>query len=269
MVTPARSDLHDVTLVGDPAWRLVEEQGVLVATGGGDQVWVVDDLPGSVAAELAGCWSDNPPRYEDLSAQALRAVEQLRSLGAIIPGGLSAGPTMTVGIVWCGEDVDAMADPLASLLGPRWTSAADADLVVVVRSTLPLADVPAAISDVAHRPHLFVDLASHRTIALGPFVVPGYSACLGCMTGRVRRRWGDPPPPSIPGATAPAIALMAAGWTAAQLDAIATGRYELLDRTHSLNVLTGEATTAPVLRWADCPQCARAVTTGRVSLPWA
>lgn len=261
--------LGPVTFEGHSAWRLVDQDGVLVATAGGDQVWVVDDLPGEVAAELERCWSNDPPTQEELSAHALRAVEQLRALGAIRPGGLPAGPTIRVGLIWCGDEVPRFASHLGLLLDDGLVPAIEADLAVVCRTTMTLAEMAERLQEPGVTiPHLLVDLASQHTVALGPFVVPGFSACARCLTGRVSRRWGDPPTPRAPGATRPAVAALAAGWVAAAVGAIADQRYHLIDTTQSFNPVTGEASSSPVLRWAGCPYCARAVTTGRVQLPW-
>lgn len=256
-------------LVGNPQWRLLDADGALVVTAGGDQVFLVDDLPGAVADELAACWSDQPPTLEQLSPNARRAFEELRAIGAIMPGGVPAGPELSVGIRWVGSGVPGFADVVKAELDTRLL-ASDPQLVLVVRTTGTLRDLIALADDaeLQQRPHLLVDLAAHHTIALGPLVIPGFTACLGCFAGRVSRRWGDPEPAPRPGATSPAAALAAAGLALAQVERVASRRFDLADHTMSLDLHTFEARHSAVLRWSGCPSCAHATTTGRVPLPW-
>ncbi len=56
-------------VIGDPGWRLFEQDGLLVASAGTDEVWLVDDVPGTVLDELAPCWSEAPP----LASTTMRA----------------------------------------------------------------------------------------------------------------------------------------------------------------------------------------------------
>jgi len=249
-------------VVGDPAWRLLDQDGYLVVTAGADEVWVIDDLPGALADELAACWSAEPPESNALSAQAQRALEHLRSLGAVGPQlALPARPG--VGVVFVGEPVRAFIEALARL----WPDEGD-DLQVIVRTNAPLRRLAERAGEWAD-PHLLVDLASHHTLTLGPFVVPGLSACVGCAAGRVAARWGDPEPPPVPAATAAAAAETAAALVVTQLERIAAGHYDLADATVSLDLASLETTRSTCLRSASCPSCGSLVTDGRLELPWA
>lgn len=274
-------------IVADPGWRLSDQDGYLVAIAGADEVWVVDDVPGSVAAELAGCWSDQPPTPEQLSAQALLAVDQLRPLGVF---GAAGSPTgrIGIGLRWADEPLPELTGALADLCAehgwPMPVELADdrgggagdhdgtgCDIEIVVRTSATMIDTAAraAVGLAADRLQLLCDLASARTIALGPLVVPGHTACIGCLAGRVSQRWGDPQPPARPGATGPVGVRVAAGLIMQQLTDAVSGRCRLIDATVALDLESLRSQRSPCLRSAACPHCAPIVTDGRVALPWA
>lgn len=266
-------------VVGDPRWRLVTQNGYLIATAGSDETWVVDDVSGDVITELAGCWSERPPTRDQLSRPALLAIEQLRAVGVFGPvNTIPAQPQ--VAVAWSGDPVPVFTSTLAALCrdhgwpDPMINSAA-ADLTVVVRSNAALAETAGVGAELVRqgRVHLLCDLAAARTIALGPFVVPGHTACLGCLAGRIGHRWGDPTPPLRPGATTRDSATTAAGLVAHQLRiAVEQGRFPLVDATISLDLDTLTGDQSPCLTLPQCPSCAQLRNRpddGRVVLPWA
>jgi hypothetical protein len=59
-----------------------------------------------------------------------------------------------------------------------------------------------------------------------------------------------------------------AGLVHRQLDLLAAGRFELVDRTVSLDLATLVSTSSPCLRTARCRLCADVHTDGRLDLPW-
>ena len=106
-------------------------------------------------------------------------------------------------------------------------------------------------------------------LALGPFVVGGHTACIGCLAGRVSQRWGDPLPPEQPRAAGPIGARIAAGMIMQQLVLATAGRLPLINATVAVDLDSLESTRSPCLRSASCPHCAPIVTDGRITLPWA
>lgn len=266
--------------MGDPRWRLFTQNGYLIATAGSDEMWVVDDVTGEVVSELTACWTERPPRLDQLSDAAVLAVEQLRAVGVFGPQHtVPAHPKIAV--INNGEPVPVFTDTLSRLCRDQgWpelliNQTADADLTVVVRSTGSLTETAAIGSRLlrADRIHLLCDLAAARTVALGPFVVPGHSACLGCLAGRLGNRWGDPPTPRRPGATGAIGATTAAGLVAHHLR-LATDeeRFPLVDATISVDLDSLRGEQSPCLTLPQCPNCAdlRGGTgRGRVALPWA
>lgn len=257
-------------IVGNPAWRLVDDDGYLVVTAGADEVWVVDDVPGSIASELARCWTPNPPHSAELSGQAARAVEQLRALGAVGPD-VALPPQPRLGLAWCGEPVDAL-DAALRRAWPTWTTPRHPpDLLVVVRTTGTLHSLADAAPAWVRTGvvHLLADLAAEHTIALGPLVVPGHTACVGCAAGRIAARWGDPPPPAQPLATSAAPVLTVAGLIVHQLGRVLAGHYDLVDRVVSLDLDSLALTSSPCLRASACPSCGGVASDGRLELPWS
>ncbi|HVF75264.1 MAG TPA: TOMM precursor leader peptide-binding protein [Acidimicrobiales bacterium] len=245
-----------MALVGDPAWRVVADEGHLVVTAGADAVWLLEDVPASVADVVARYWSDAPPA--DVPAEARPVVEHLAGLGALRPAALSAAPT-SVGLVVVGSPLPAFADALGAADGV-------ADLTIVLRTNAPLR----ALIDVAadlRSPHVLCDVAFHHSIVLGPHVVPGDTACLACLAGRVGTRWGDPEPPAEPRAAADAA--LAAALTRRLLANQHDGGAPLVNATVTFDLLTFATRREPLWRSSACAVCADWPDDGRLSLPWA
>ncbi|MFD1148772.1 hypothetical protein, partial [Saccharothrix hoggarensis] len=146
-------------------------------------------------------------------------------------------------------------------LDAHFPDVAAPDVVLVVRTTGTLADLVALREP---KPHLLLDLAYHHTASLGPFVVPGASACLGCLAVRARYRWGDPEPPARPAATTTDFPLL---WAKHAITRLAAGSLALLDRVVTLHLDEFTTTAEDVLPAADCEVCPR-LDVGRVDLPW-
>ncbi|SEE89821.1 TOMM precursor leader peptide-binding protein [Ruania alba] len=276
MTTPA----SDRPVVGAPGWRLSDEGGYLVATAGPDEVWVVDDVPGTIADELAACWSPEPPTPAGLSPAARLAVEQLRAIGMFgTPVTLSP---LTLALAFAGADSPDFRTAFAGLCHTQgWQLSQDrpdggppgaADVVTVVVRTTATMQATAELTSPLVRSgalHVLCDLSSAHTVALGPFVAPGHSACVGCLAGRVQSRWGDPAPPEEPGAASLPGSQVAAGLLARQLELAVAGRFPLVDACVSIDLDTLDAGRSPCLRSAQCGWCGGVVTDGRLSLPWA
>lgn len=236
-------------LAPDPAWRALRQPGGLVLHAGADLSYLLPDVPDAEARAVVDVLAGRAD--PDRLGPAMRL--QLRSLGALRPADLPTRRPPAVGVRVVG------AEP-ARLRG-HFPGHPEPDLVLVVRTTGTLAD----LADLReHRPHLLLDLAHHHTAALGPLVVPGASACLGCLTVRARRRWSDPEPPPTPAAT---TADLPFHWARHAIDRLVGGSLALLDRVVTLNLDEFTTTAEDVLPSADCETCPR-FDTGRVDLPW-
>lgn len=258
--------MSTVAWVANPEWTFDEgpEEAVTVRAGA-DHVFVLDDLPAGVAAEVAACWAGVVARDglsagavgpDTLSPGAARAVDQLVLLGALRPAVAAAGPTLAVGVTFAGTIPPALQDSLAEAVGAagcaRQAVGARADLAVCVRTTATLADAATQAAGLT-MPHLFVDAAHHHTVSLGPLVVPGETACLGCLAGRIAARWGDSSPPPAPAAAGHAV--LVAGLVAVELAKVAVGTCELANRTVALDLARWRVTDETLLRLPGCPGC--------------
>lgn len=245
-------------LTVDPGWQAFPADGGVRLTAGADLVYHVPDLPKADAAFLLDLFgSDRQVEPDGLPDGVRQLIPRLQALGALRPTGLPSHPDPTVRIVFAGTRSPALRTALA---GDLSVVDDDADLILVVRTTSTWQDIIDVAAEL-RRPHLLLDLAYHHSMAIGPLVVPGASACLGCMALRIARRWGDRPPcghvdPGLPAALA-----------AHAVRRIAAGSLALLDRvvTYDLDELTTTAENVlPSVGCLICPQ----VTVGRVVLPW-
>ena len=266
--------IHAEPVIGAAGWRLAEQNGYLVAIAGADEVWVVDDVPGEIATELAACWSDRPPTADRLSAPARLAVEQLRAVG-VFGSASRIGTRPRLAVLWAGAEAPELFDRLRALCHSLdWPEPstdpdqAEVQLIVRTSATLEQTAALAATSMRGATPQFLCDLGSARTVALGPFVVPGHTACIGCLSARIAQRWGDPAPPTRPGAAGPGGSGVAAALLCHQIELAISGRFTLVDRTISIDLDSLESQSSPCLRSAYCQVCADLVSDGRVALPW-
>jgi hypothetical protein len=255
-------------LVADPSWRAeVREEGLLVH-GGADAVYLLPDLAAPVAAELVALFNPESSTVdvERLSPDARLLLPQLRGVGALRVAGL-AGPTARVAVRQVAGGADAVLAELHRQRACELVEQERADLEIVVRTDAPLRDLLPLAHEYAEarRPHLLCDLATRHTVVLGPLVVPGLTACLSCLVGRLASRWGDPTPPERPAALdEPALVAALLGRV---LRTMTTGRYELVERTVALNLDDLSTSTEAVLPAGECPVCPRVDPIG-VRLPW-
>jgi hypothetical protein len=234
-------------LAGDPAWAVAAELGHLVVTAGADAVWLVEDVPGHVAEFVARFWSDAPPLHVPDAAKPV--VAHLTGLGALRPAALTTAPPAAVRLLFAGDPVD-----LGLPLDP-------AGLAVVVRTNASLLRAAELAADVA-APHVLVDLAFQHTVVLGPHVFPGDTACVACLAGRVGTRWGDPPPPTIPGALDDAA-------LAGMLLARAVRGGALVNATVSIDLDDLSTRREPLWPVPGCAVCGDWRTDGSIALPWS
>lgn len=280
-VTAAGSQEHAGTYPGgqrwtrNPAWTLFTQTHaqrlLLLVSGGADELYVVDeaDTP-AVVEQVLGHWRTDTLAHVQDDADCGPAVRQLIRLGVLAPlQAVRAVRRYALG--WLGEPLPGLAeafDQHASADLQRVDTAAEADLLVLIRHGLGWEQALARYrARMPEQPHLLLDLSYHHTLALGPYVVPGQSACVYCLGNRVLRRWGDAAVPTMPA-------------VAAQRARIAALVAPLLDQPHlllgylersvwlDLHRLHGERDRVLRLPW--CPACQRGapVLPAPLSLPW-
>lgn len=251
-------------LAVDPGWRVYAVDGGVELTAGADLAYLLPDLPAADAAFLVTMFGPVtgerlvPDRVPD---SVRHLIPRLRALGALRPTGLPNHRDLAVCLAILGAEPPALRATLANTMS---IVDADADLVLAVRTTSTWQDLTRAAARF-DRPHLFLDLAYHHSVSVGPLVVPGASACLGCLALRVTRRWGDRPPPDVPrGLADPALpAAIAAHF----IRRVGTGSLALLERVVTCDLDDLTTTTEHVLPSAGCAICPQE-TVGRVGLPW-
>ncbi|MFP5319142.1 MAG: hypothetical protein ACLGI2_12735 [Acidimicrobiia bacterium] len=240
----------------DPGWTLDRRDGALLLSAGADLRYSVPDVPPAVAEEVLAAWRAACLDRSRLSAGAVEVLDQLATAGALrLSSGSAALPLATI---FVGTPVDG--------LGPAGGDPDAAGAVVLVRTTGTWADVVQRAAAVGV-PHLVVDGAYHHTLSLGPLVVPGQTACAGCLAGRITARWGDERPPAAPAA---AHAPVAAAIVAHEAARLAAGTSRLVNRTVAVDLDTWRTVEQALLRlpWCRCSAGA-AARTGPMELPWA
>ncbi|MFT4243002.1 MAG: TOMM precursor leader peptide-binding protein [Acidovorax sp.] len=265
----------DERWVRSPAWelRLIEaDTGAspgdgphLVASAGADESYWVDEAPpGEAARRLHAAWlADRADALRD-DADCGAAVRQLRRVGALVPQG-GAAPVRSFVLRWWGEPALAwqaeldrqLADTAPTLRRIQGDGDGTADAVwVIVRTTADWdTALPPYCADFPTRPHVLIDLAYHHSVVVGPWVVPGQTACLACLGTRTVRRWGDAPVPPRP------LALAHAPLSAALLLQVLRGAAEpgghapWIEHSTHLDLRSLQSQRARIYRQPWCPAC--------------
>lgn len=260
-----------------PAWALRPEGDGLLVHAGADEVLAAGDV-GEGRADLLVQWRAGAVVPERLPVPVREVIDQLVLLGALRPA-LPTPGRAEVEVVALGAALEGFAVALdearrgpgrgpgngagaAPPLPPappavgsgRSGTGVGATVVVAVRTTATLAEAAGALEAEA-RPHLVVDVAYHHTVVLGPLVVPGETACLTCLAGRVGASWPDEPPPAQPAA---ARAELLAGLVAVELEHLEGGGSLLAGRSVALDLRTWESREELLLRLPSCPRCGTA-----------
>jgi hypothetical protein len=144
-------------------------------------------------------------------------------------------------------------------------SQAVADVVLVGRHTSWHGEVIKKTDYYAiTQPHLYVDAAYHHTLSIGPLVYPGQTACVGCLYGRLRERWGDEQPPVDPGSVM--YKSMMQAWVERELERIADGDTSLVGKTIAWDMDGRTMQQDILLKSSACPRCGMASNDGRILL---
>jgi bacteriocin biosynthesis cyclodehydratase domain-containing protein len=257
--------------VASPHWTLFVEDERLIASAGGDAHYLVDEASPAEAHALAQAFAAG--RLGALAPSLEPLVAKLAALGALVHAGSRPEPTLA----WSLRGPEPLARAVAELgrteAGAQLERVEEgaAQLIVLVRTRGTLLELLDEAGPPLEAPHLLLDLAYQRTIALGPLVFPGETACLSCLAGRIRRAWGDPPPPAAPEA-AQHVGL-AAALVRQQLATFAREGScpALVERTVAYDLATLESRGERVHRLPWCPRCfppEQAYGTGQFALPW-
>ncbi|MBV6304991.1 hypothetical protein KVP10_08830 [Candidimonas humi] len=276
--TTARSHSPASHWVNSPAWVLLQQEHagrkLLVLSGGADETYIVDEAtPDAVAGRVLEAWRED--RLGNLldDADCGAAARQICRVGALIPA--RARPAAgRYALAWLDEPWPELAQALDAAaaghgLPQRCEALGDAELVVAVRRNGEWRHtLDRYLSLQLQVPHLFIDAAYHHTLCIGPYVVPGQTACIACLGNRVARRWGDMPGPERPEAARhpqPLAALLA------PMLAAPAGLLPFIEHSASLNLQTLAGTRDKVFQLPRCPACGHAQqpVSGALPLPWS
>jgi bacteriocin biosynthesis cyclodehydratase domain-containing protein len=244
----------------NPEWAATFDAGALILSGGADQLLAIQAVDSATASEILGLWSSGP---QPSTQRALEIAGQLADLG-ILRRTLAATVPPRIAVIGNGDLTQAIREALTERLSAR-ISGDEADLLVFVRSGGRLVDLYSdGVMPLA--PHLLIDAAYHHTFSIGPLVVPGDTACLACLAGRIGYRWGDPPAPERP-AVQRNVALLAE-IAALEVGRIAAGDLGLAGQTVAYDFERRTVITGSVYRLPWCPVCGDGdEPDGRIVLP--
>jgi hypothetical protein len=256
VTAPAPGTSAATSLRWSPAWVVEPSPDPLVLSAGADRRVIIDGLRATGRAAVRR-WQVGTPAVATDGEQR-RLIDRLVSLGILVPASAPAWTLLLLG--------DApVTRELARLLGEGAATAAERalqpfDLVVAVRTGPSWPQVPDG------HPHLGLDVALHHTIVLGPLVLPGASACLGCLDARMAARWPTPPVPPQPAVQR--CLTVAAALLRVQAGLVAGGTSPLVNATVAWDLERGTTDRQALYKLTGCARCDAGDATGRVALPW-
>lgn len=271
--------------INSPAWTLLEQahdgRMLLVLTGGADETYIVDEaVSNTCVRRVFQAWQNESLSSLQDDPECGAAVRQIQRVGALVPF-RAVGAVNRLSVAWLGDPCESLMPALATMMAENRIAlqgdasrdaGADAantdDLLLVVRTN---AQWDCALSTYAAlRPrqrHLFIDAAYHHTVSIGPYVVPGETACVACLGHRVAHRWGDLPGPAKPvmSSRPQSIASLLAPLVTAP-----GGLLPFLEHSVSLNLQTLASVRDKVFQLPGCPVCEsrHGSSAGALSLPW-
>lgn len=231
-----------------PAWVL---DGCEVH--GGDDARFLISVPTLAARFAGGAAVDR----SDIPDGELEEFEQLRSAGVIAPELTSAtGRVALLG--------DPFPEELQENAGWELAGLGDADLAVVVRHRSTHLEIAHQVLGL-ELPHLYVDIAFHHTVSIGPLVIPHETPCISCLYGRLNERWGDREPPSQPGVVTD-YGPLAAALICVEVKRCLQGDTSLVGWTVAWDLRQRRVMREKLLTVSACPYCQEYETPGAIAL---
>lgn len=257
-------------LTPSPHWRLSPLQNLLVLSGGADESYVVDEAQGQPVIDrlLAGWQAGTLGALHDDPACGA-AVRQLQRIGALVPRD-ALRPVLRHAVLWLGDPLPWLNDALKE---GHVADGETPDLVLVIRSNADWQQALTRYAELAPaQPHLLIDLAYHHTLSVGPYVVPGDTACVACLGHRVAHRWGDLPMPAAPAVQAHEALIAALVRQTLQGEAGTAARLAWVESVVNLDLRSLASTQDRVFQHPWCPVCSApapdGATAGALALPW-
>lgn len=260
-----------VALAFSDAWRVERSGSTLVVQAGADRV---HELPGLDDAEisLVEGWFGGAPINTAAHPRGRVIADLLLQVGALRLE--VTADSLPLVIHWAGAPLPHLRNALHACLGDQLVDETDRDaasgIAVVVRTTATWMETFVVCYALlqAGRAHLLCDLAYHDRVTIGPLVVPGQTACVECLGGRIAHRWGDPQPPTMPNATQAGSFVVAGAVTHALRDLCAGDPLPYVASCVVIDLATMESQSTTVTRSPWCTSCAAVPTPSIVSMPW-
>jgi len=245
-------------------WKISQSEKSLLISGGADARFEIE-LESSEPSFFSSLKHDKKFNRSELQTRDQRVLEELVTAEIVVPE-LQKGEVLRISVI--GDDKELNLNVGEGLSIVKTGQAYD--LALIVRTNSTYADLLEKIEyQSITKIHLFVDMAFHHTLSLGPLVFPSETACIACLQGRVSTRWGDEAPPIFPQA-AKKYARVASELIATELARIGNGDTSLTNKTVSWNFLDRAIKKDQLLKVPLCPICSqnKIDQRGALVLPW-
>lgn len=231
-------------------WLLSESGEAIVLSAGADLELETEPLSKS-ARERIAAWPQSGEMVMPKDLELSTVFRQCVTLGVLEP--ILGTSLERVRPIWLGCRNDALAKQLDLQQGRNWGGDVT-DFTVVFRTTDSWREAVSSLYEVTlGSAHLFVDLAYHHSVAIGPLVLPGETACVECLAGRVVNRWGDGPVPKSPEVLKDSSLVAAlVDWALRRIASTSTWG---INKITTWNLEDGSNSTDLLLRVPDCPGC--------------
>lgn len=242
-----------------PEWRITQQNKSLIVSGGADARYEIE-LENDEPSFFATVKPNSLFTRGKLKERDNRVLEELVTAEIVVPV-LQKKNTLEVSIL---GDANKLALPFHK-------DARTADLLLIVRVNSTYAEILEKIDyQSITKPHLFVDMAFHHTLSLGPLVFPGETACIACLQGRVSTRWGDELPPASPKVENEYLGVVSE-LISIELSRISHDDTSLTNKTVSWNFQDRITKANQLLKVPLCPVCTRNKIdlSGALALPWS
>lgn len=241
-----------------PAWNITQNGKSLLISGGADAKFEVE-LDTTEPSFFSDLKPEKPFTRRSLSARDQTVLEELLTAEIVVPQ-LQPKKQLRVSVI--GDKSELAIET------KKQTQTTDLLVIARVNSTYAKLLEKINYADIT-TPHLFIDIAYHHTLSVGPLVFPGETACVACLQGRIGKRWGDEEPPQSP-MVAQNYAGLVSELVKAELEKIKTGDTSLTNKTVSWNFQDRLIRQDQLLKVPLCPICTRNVDSrsGALVLPW-
>ncbi len=247
-----------------PEWTIHQTDKSLIISGGADARYEIE-LESSEPSFFSSLKHSEPFTRKELSARDQRVLEELITAEIIVPV-LQKSKVLKVAMIGDKSELAPARNKEIAII----KSSPDYGLALIIRTNSTYAGLLEKIKyQTITKPHLFVDMAFHHTLSLGPLVFPGETACVACLQGRVSTRWGDETPPVTP-RTVNKYGKIVSELIATELLRIANGDTSLTNKTVSWNFQDRAVKKDQLLKVPLCPICTKNKIDqgGALALPW-